>query len=277
MNRFIRYYFAITGLLLLVACSPKILITNPEKLERKKTGELVSTLDSLFLRKPEFFYSKISTKFKDTNQSVSFKTSVRMVKDSAINATISYAAIPIFGAMLTKDSLTIVNKRNKCYTKAKLSTLKENLGYAFEFNNVEELLLGIPLGYDTNQKYFQIYDPFNYIISSHRKREIKRTIKGKLDKKKEEDEEEVIIKYYLTNDARGLKRMEIESPSDSTKVQIDYLSREMVDNYDVPKEVYVQVFTAKNTIHVNLDYEKIEINQRQPLIMVIPESYGICE
>lgn len=277
MNRYIRYYFVVMSVLLLVACSPKIMMTNTEKLERKKTGELVSTLDSLFLRKPEFFYSKISTKFKDTNQSVSFKTSIRLVKDSAINATISYAAIPIFGAMLTTDSLTIVNKRSKCFTKAKLATLKESLGYAFEFNNVEELLLGIPLGYDTNQKYFQIYDPFNYIISSHRKREIKRTIKRKLDKRKEEDEEEVIIKYYLTNDARGLKRMEIESPSDSTKVQIDYLSREMVDNYDVPKEVYVQVFTAKNTIHVNLDYEKIEINQRQPLIMVIPESYGICE
>lgn len=275
MNRYIRYYFAGVFALLLVACSRKIVINNPDKLERRKTNELIGTLDSLHVLKPGFFYSKISTKFKDTNQSVSFKTSIRMVKDSAINALITFAAIPIFNSILTPDSLTIVNKRSKCFTKTKLSYLKDNFGYAFDYRNVEELILGLPLAYDTNQKYFQIHDPFNYIISSHRKREIRRSDKGKPDRKGESDD--VIIKYYLTDDARGLKRMDIESPGDSTRVQVDYISREMVDNFNIPKEVFVQVFTPRNTIHVNMDYDKVEINQPQPLIMTIPENYGICE
>ena len=133
----------------------------------------------------------------------------------------------------------------------------------------------ILLAYDTNQKYFQIHDPFNYIISSHRKREIRRNDKGKPDRKGENDD--VIIKYYLTDDAKGLKRMDIESPGDSTRVQVDYISRSMVDNFNIPKEVYVQVFTPRNVINVNLDYDKVEINQPQPLILTIPENYGICE
>lgn len=275
MNRSIRYYFVCAFALLLVACSRKIVILNPDKLERRKTSELVSTLDSLHLLKPNFFYTKIATKFKDTNQSVSFKTSIRMVKDSAINALITFAALPIFNSMLTPDSLTILNKRNKCYTKAKLSYIKDNFGYAFDYKNVEELVLGLPLAYDTNQKYFQIHDPFNYIISSHRKREIRRNDKGKPDRRGESDD--IIIKYYLTNDAHGLKRMDIESPGDSTRVQVDYLSRERVSNYDIPKEVTVQVFTPTNTIHVSLDYDKVEINQPQQLFLVIPENYEVCE
>lgn len=293
MNRYIKYYFIGVCTLLLVACSRKTLDVNPVRVERRKTSELIGTLDSLYLQKPGFFYSKISTHFQDTNQSVSFKTSIRMVKDSAINALITFASLPIFNSMLTTDSLTIVNKRNKCFTKARLSYLKDNFGYAFDYKNVEELILGLPLAYDTNQKYFQIHDPFNYIISSHRKREIRRNDKGKPDKNdrierrnangngngnnNNNESDEIIIKYYLTNDAKGLKRMDIESPGDSTRVQVDYLSREMVDNYNIPKEVFVQVFTPRNVIHVNLDYEKIEINQPQPLIMVIPESYEICE
>lgn len=277
MNRYIKLYFL--GTLLLASCAKKIVILNPDKLERRRTAELVKTLDSLYLLKPDFLYTKISTRFRDTNQSVSFKTSIRMKKDSAINALITFAALPIFNSMLTQDTLTILNKRSKCFTKAKLSYLKDNFGYAFDYKNVEELMLGLPLAYDTSQKYFQIHDPFNYIISSHRKREIRRNDRGRPERndRRGDPEDEIIIKYYLTNDARGLKRMDIESPGDSTRVQVDYLSRVAVDNYNIPKEVFVQVFTPRNVIHVNLEYEKIEINQPQPLIMIIPENYEICE
>ena len=276
MSQNIKYFLIGTFLtLFLVSCSEKLVVIHPEKLERKKTPELVHTLDSLFLLRPTFFYSKISTQFQDTNQSVSFKTSIRMVKDSATNALITYAAIPIFNTMLTKDSLTILNKRSKCYSKSKLSSLKDNFGYDFEYKNIEEIILGLPVAYDTNQKYFQIHDPYNYIISSHRKKEIKRNDRARPNRRNESSD--IIIKYFLTADAKGLKKMEIESPDDSTKIFVEYLSREMVDNFNIPKEVTVNVKTPRNNILVNLAYEKIEINQPQPLFLVIPENYEICE
>ena len=276
MSQNIKYFLVGTFLtLFLVSCSEKLVVIHPEKLERKKTPELVHTLDSLFLLRPTFFYSKISTQFQDTNQSVSFKTSIRMVKDSATNALITYAAIPIFNTMLTKDSLTILNKRSKCYSKSKLSSLKDNFGYDFEYKNIEEIILGLPVAYDTNQKYFQIHDPYNYIISSHRKKEIKRNDRARPNRRNERSD--IIIKYFLTADAKGLKKMEIESPDDSTQIFVEYLSREMVDNFNIPKEVTVNVKTPRNNILVNLTYEKIEINQPQPLFLVIPENYEICE
>ncbi len=276
MSQNIKYFIAGAFLtLLLISCSKKLVIINPERLERKKTPELVHTLDSLFLLRPTFFYSKISTQFQDTNQNVSFKTSIRMVKDSATNALITYAAIPIFNTMLTRDSLTILNKRSKCYSKSKLSSLKDNFGYDFEYKNIEEIILGLPVAYDTNQKYFQIHDPFNYILSSHRKKEIKRNDRPRPNRRNETND--IIIKYFLTADAKGLKKMEIESPDDSTQIFVEYISRELVDNFNIPKEVTVNVKTPRNNILVNLTYEKIEINQPQPLFLVIPENYEICE
>lgn len=269
MNLFIKWIFFFLIGASVVSCSPKLLMQDGEKLERRKASELIETLDSIVLRKPIFFYSKISTKFKDTTQSLSFKTSVRMVQDSAMSAIITYAAIPVFSSLLTKEELTIVNKRAKCYSKEKLSYFKENFGVNFDYRNVEELLLGLPLAYDTNQRYFQIHDPYNYIISSHRKRDIRKTEK--------KDLEDIIIKYYLSNDAKNIKRIDLESPSDSTRVQVHYLEREMIQGFSIPKTVMIKIFTAKNTMLIDMDYEKVELIERPEIFIVIPESYEICE
>lgn len=270
MIRFTKY-FAFLSCLLLFSCAKKLVGGNMEKVERRKTSELLHVLDSLTKQKPQTFYSKISTKYRDTTQDLSFKTSIRMVKDSAINALITYATLPIFNSILTPDSLTILNKRSKCFTKTKLNYIKENFGVAFDYKNVEELILGLPLAYDEDQKYFQIHDPHNYIVSSHRKREIRRY------DKKEKLQDEIIIKYFLSNDLKGLKKMEVESNADSARIEVNFLKWEMVENYNIPSEVFIRIFTPKNRIEVEMNYDKIQVNVPQQLFLVIPEEYEECK
>jgi hypothetical protein len=89
--------------------------------------------------------------------------------------------------------------------------------------------------------------------------------------------EDIIIKYYLTDDGHGLKGMNIESPSDSTSIRVDYLTREMVQNYNIPKTVYIEITSPRNQMRINMEYDKIEIDQPQPLFLVIPEGYEKCE
>ncbi|MDD2982167.1 MAG: DUF4292 domain-containing protein [Crocinitomicaceae bacterium] len=274
---YINWIQATLLLIILSACSQKIVLLNPDKLERKKTQELVDALDEMILHRPDYFYSRISTKFKDTTQNVSFKTSLKIKKDSAVSAFISFAAIPIIQSIVTKDTLTVVDKRNKCYKKADLSLIKSTFGFAFEYANVEELLLGIPLAYDTNQRYFQIHDPFNYVISSHRKRQIKKNDKGKAIDKNKDNDDDIIIKYYLSDDITRIKKLVIDSPSDSTKLEINYVTSEIINSFNVPKNVEIQVITARNKINLKLDYEKTEVNEPQSLLLVIPKTYGICE
>ncbi len=270
MIRYIKQ-LAFLSLLILASCSKKVIGESLVKVERKKTPELLAVLDSLTLRKPNTFYTKIATSYKDTTQDISFKTSIRLVKDSAISALITYATLPIYNSILTPDSLTILNKRGKCFTKTKLSYIKDNFGIAFDYKNVEELILGLPLAYDTSQKYFQIHDQYNYIISSHRKRDIKRS------DKKEKFQDDIIIKYFLANDLKSLKKMELESKSDTARIEVNFLSWEMHENYNIPSEVFVKIYTAKNTIEINLSYDKIQINVPQELFLVIPEDYEECK
>lgn len=270
MTQFIRYVF-LSLVLLSISCSKKLIAENLEKVERKKTHELIDALDSISKTKPNSFYTKISTRYRDTTQNVSFKTSIRLVKDSAINALITYANFPIYNSLLSPDTLTIVNKRGKCFTKATIAYLKENFGVNFAYANVEELILGLPIAYDDDQKYFQIHDQHNYIISSHRKREIRKS------DKKEKYHDDVIIKYFLSNDLKSLKKMELESVGDSTSIVVRFLKRIVVSEFSSPDEVFVSIKTPRNNIEIELDYEKIHVNEPQQIYVVIPEEYEECK
>jgi ABC-type microcin C transport system permease subunit YejE len=171
--------------------------------------------------------------------------------------------------MITKDTIKVVNRKDKCYVIQTLNYIKDNFGIDFTYNNIEELFLGRPLDYNVEQKYFVINDPYRYQISSHRKREKKR-----FERRAKED---IIINYFLTNDAKELKKTTIFSPSDTTEISVDYLSFQADKGIKVPENVLIQIKTPRNRIYVRLEYEKIEINEPQELIIVIPENYEKCD
>ena len=261
------YLFLVVGILF--SCAKTTTEIALVKLPKVKDHDLIHVLDSLASVKFHHFYSKISTKLQDSTQNVSFKTSVRIKSDSAVNALITFAKIPVLNALLTKDSVTMTDKRSKCYVKESLDYIQDNYTIDFSYKNVEELILGLPIDYDTNERYFQINDPYNYTISSHRKKDIK--------KNERRHDREIITYYTLSEDLTNLKSVRIESPEDSAIIQLDYLTRELIDGYLVPSDVNLYLSTPKKIMNIGLEYRKTRMNENEPIYFVIPESYERCE
>ncbi|MGB0914611.1 MAG: DUF4292 domain-containing protein, partial [Crocinitomicaceae bacterium] len=115
MTQFIRNTIWVLFILALTSCGSKKEQAG-DKLAKAKDTELTQVLDSLSSVKFDYFYSKISTKYKDSSQNVSFKTSVRITKDSAVNTLITFARFPVFNAIVTLDSVKVTDKQKKCYT-----------------------------------------------------------------------------------------------------------------------------------------------------------------
>lgn len=261
------YLFLFVGLGF-ISCSKKLVGEIPVKLERKKTEDLVLKIDSLSKRVPTTFYSKVSTKYADTNQNVAFKTAITILKDSTFSALVTYAGIPLVNALINKDSLQYINKKDKCFTKTTLAHLKEQFGVSFDFQNIQQLFLGLPLNYQSNLKYYQIHNPYEYIVSNYKKREIR-----KLERK---DWDDFIIKYYLNADLKTLKKLTIENPKDNTSIIVNYLKYQFEKEYSIPSEVSIDIRTNKNHIEVHLEYDKLEINEPQDVFFTIPENYEVC-
>jgi len=129
----------------------------------------------------------------------------------------------------------------------------------------------------------------NYILSSKRKREIKKELRDKPDRdrdrnerernnlnRRDEEENPVILQYYLANDLKSIKRIHIDSPDDTTSISINYLSRDSINNYLIPNEVHIEVVTPRNHIVLEMDYDKTEVNEPQEINFVIPEEYEEC-
>ena len=267
--RFKYLFFVVVLLAGVFSCSPKLVGEIPVKLERRKTEELTHKLDSLSKQIPTTFYSKISTKYADTNQNLSFKTAVTIIKDSVFSSLVTYAGIPLVNALINKDSLMFTNKKDKCYTKTTLMHLKEQFGVEFDFQNLQQLFLGLPLNYQPFAKYYQIHNPYEYIVSNYKKREIR-----KLERKNWDD---FIIKYYLNPNLNSLKKITIDNPKDNTFIQVNYLTYQVVNGYSVPSDVMIEIRTEKNHINVKLEYEKLEINELQDIFFTIPENYEVCQ
>lgn len=280
-------WLGLAVLIVLGSCARRPVADKPIKLEKRKLAELVHVMDSLTVLRPNSFYTKIKCNFSDTNRRISFKTSVRCIKDSIINPLITYLGIPFVNSIIRSDSLIISNRKDKCVIRSNMNFIKESFGVDFDYKNVEELLLGLPVAYDTAQRYFLINDPYNYIISSHRKRVIKKETKIKYDRdgilqlkkdRNENDDEDnnVLIRYYIDPSLKSIQKLVIDSPDDTTHIVVDYFSRDTVDTYLFPKEVVIDIVTARNHIVLTMDYDKTEINTPQEIYFVIPEEYGEC-
>lgn len=272
MHRSITNYFFVMALIsLLVSCGNRRVDfeENTDKLPKVKESVLIKRLDSLSKQRPEHFYTKLNSKYSDSEYNISFKTSIRMRADSALHALITYARIPIYNSMVTPDTLTIVDKRNNCYIKEDMIYLKETFDVDFQHSNVEELILGMPIGWDSDEDYFQIKDPYNYIVSSHSKRGLRR--------QNSDDSGEVYIRYYLSKNTKDLERVIIDSPVDTTTIDVRYLSREMNAGFSIPTAGNIRIETPRDTINIEIEYNKSSVNDPRVLYLAIPNRYEKCE
>jgi hypothetical protein len=235
-----------------------------EKLPKVKDKVLVQTLDSLSQQNFDSFYSKMSTQYKDSSRSVSFKVSLRMVQDSAIGATIKVASIPFVNAVITQDSVKVTNRQDKCYTLQSIDFLKESFGVSFSHRNMEELLMGFPIAFDPEADFDRVKDPYAYIISSELQKD-------------GDSGDEVDIYYEINKDVNQLKSTTVFSEADSTEIKIDYLTRQMVDGYAVPETVKIVIRTPNQELNIELEYRKSRVNKPENIHFVIPDSYEPCK
>jgi|SRR5690554_140911 len=265
-----KFLFSLVLLVSITACGTKRGADREEEVKLPKVKEevLINRLDSLSKQRPNDFYTKLNSRYSDSKYNVSFKTSIRMRTDSAFHALITFARIPIYNAMVTPDTLTIVDKRNNCYIQEGMDYLKNTFNVDFQHKNIEELILGMPIAWDSDLEYHQIKDPYNYVVTSAVKRNILR---------QSTNLEDVIIRYYLSNDTKSLRKMIIDSPKDTTSITVNYYGREMIDNYSIPTDGDINVKTPREDLYIDFKYNKSNVNDPRVLYLAIPNKYERCE
>ena len=263
-----RQVISLLCIVYLCSCSKDIVVatvlsqnTPIEALISSRDKKIIDALDSLSQIKPKTYYSKLSVNYIDSSQDISFKTSLKIISDSAIHAIVSYLSFPVALASISRDSVIIVNKREKCYSAQSLDYFKELIGLNLSLSNLEEVFLGRPLYYDKNRAT-TIFPDLDCKAST--------TIKRAAEDK------DLFINYWLNASHNKLSSVEIISPSDNTSVLITYLSWQAINGINVPYEMNLVIKAEQNQLTIRILFEKVEINSPVELIFIIPEQYEIC-
>jgi len=265
--RLIKGIYILVVTILFTACSEKNSSVYNQKLAKIKTSRIVDHLDSLSKTDWSFFYTRIATKYSSNTTKVSFKTILKMQKDSVVNATITFAAIPIIHVLLSPDTLKVVNKKDKCYTIETVDFLKKEFDFPFGYKQVEELLLGKPLAWNKNDRFHQVDNPDYYILKTSKRRFAS----------KDKEEGDIELNYYLSPGELDIKKIVINSPEDSTSIVLNYSDWMMTEKMKIPQSVEVYIYTPKDSLFVELKYQKAEFGNEKEIVFIIPDQYERCK
>lgn len=237
---------------------------KPDKLPKLKQKEFIAILDSISRSAPTYMYTKLKVSYKGADNKGSFKTTLKSVQDSAVSAVVSFARIPVFSALIDTSTLTILNKKDKCFSVQALSEFSKNIGIDLALHNIEEVIFGHAIGYSKDNKYHMLNDSYHYILSTHRK--------GGGRKKKE-----IVYRYNLAPNKIHLASSHISAPMDSTEIEIKYLEWQQADKYLLPKRIEMNIQTRGNAGQITLEYTRLDALTPEALFLTIPEKYEKCD
>ena len=273
MKRFIKLVLFIFLVFLASSCAKNNLeVFVPPVIEYKiKDRALAKTLDSLSAFKPNRFYAKIKIDFKDNYTDVSFKTSIKLERDSLLNAIVTKAGFPIANALISLDSVKILRIAEKCFMKNSWDSFRDLLNIEIDYFNLENILLGRPLTEVFNQKYFVGKEEFDSLLINIKKDSTLYSQEDSILKT-----ELFMLSYILTDDLKDLAQTRIFRSVDSTMIQIKYNKRQVVSGYNLPYDIIISLSSPRYNLFTQLDYEKIEVNEKIEINFIIPQKYEIC-
>jgi hypothetical protein len=225
--------------------TPHIVQTTP----LQPGNNLVMNHDSvttLFLkvRKKFFEFNSFSCKAKVSysdqhNGVVNFSATIRMKKDSVIWMSVSPGmGIEVYRVMITKDSIRILDRIHGTYISRGLDFLNQFVSYPVNLMEVQSLIVGVPIGYDTQSLSASKGDSSVLFASTDSEWNSNILVNNK----------DFLIHQFLMQNMKKQKKMRIEFYN----YNYDNVSPFSLDRY--------MEINNPDPITISIDYSKIKIN-----------------
>jgi hypothetical protein len=247
----------------------------------------------------EWFSAKVSTEMNVKGENRSFKTNLRMRKDSIIWMSITPAlGIEVARIIITPDSVKVLDKWNDQYFVGDHSFIEEKLNMSLEFAMLQDLAIGNPMLYDREEKFKGNKDNDGYVLTSKSKAKVRKAAGMRMSKKNmegmedtlimdinerkydrvmdryEEDDEILILKrYWLKADDFKVLRTIITDLSNLRSVEADYGNFEKVQGQLIPHTMTYRVTDTEQEAFFSMEYSKVKLNEPSTFPFSIPEKF----
>lgn len=246
----------------------KVRITGElPRLENKSTRTLIE-----LMKKNEFTFNTMSAKMnvdaEFNGQNNSFVATIRCRKDSAIWISISPAlGIEVARLLVTKDSVKLRNSLKKTYFAGDYNYLEKLLNTDLDYDMVEALLLGNSVSfYDEDEKLRSASILGNYILSTIRKRKLKKVLQ------RNEMTKDMAQIIWLEPVNYRIDKISFSDPQTNRSFIALYSDLQKTDSLYLPMKGRFEVHAEKMAT-ISFEYSKVTLNTPQTFPFSIPESY----
>lgn len=202
------------------------------------------------------FNAKIKVDYQDNQGKQPDVTAiVRIIKDSAIwiSLTATFINIEIYRVLITKDSVVLMNKKDKEVQYRSIDYLQEVTQIPFDYKTLQDLLIGNPVFVDSNIVYYKKTD--DQILFSMVGHYFKHLLTLSSDN------------YHLTHSK--LDDVDLSRSRTADLTYADYENKSGF-NFSTYREITV---SEKNRLDISLNFKQYEFNKQLSVSFNIPKNY----
>ncbi|WP_281754415.1 DUF4292 domain-containing protein [Neptunitalea chrysea] len=198
---------------------------------------------------------KLKVKYNDGDSSNSFGVSLRMEKDKAI--WISEATFGLVKAYITPNGVSFYNKLDNTYFEGDFSYISNLLGTELDFDKLQNVLLGQAIVDMKKDKYGVTVGDNRYQL------------------KPEQSLGAFKLLFLVEPKYYKMSLQQVSQPAEGRVSSISYDSYQDVDGQAFPDKVSIKVEDSKGITGIDIEYKKIELNEKVTFPYNIPSGYSL--
>ncbi len=264
-SRLISFVFCI---LAFVSCK-KLEKAKRSSLEGKKTEYLIAQMHSNEVTF-DTFSAKSNVSLFQENKKTSFKTVLRIKKDSAIWVSITpLLGIEMARVLITRDTVKVLNRLAKEYFIGDYNYINKRFNVEFEYEVLQAILLGNAIAFEQDEKVKFATDKEDYYLGNMKKRKAR-----KADDKPEkiERKEDEILSLWINQSTFKIAKFLISDLTADKFILGEYTSHIELDNQLVPNKLKFEI-QSNTPAKLEMEYSKIALNDPLKFSFKVSSKY----
>lgn len=243
--------------------------------------------------------AKADCEYTQEDKKTSFNITLKAKIDSAIWISISPAlGIEVARALLTPDSIIVLNKLEKTYFISSYDALSERLGSELNYYDLQDLLMYRIIKNQDKDKYFSTDTKTNYVLTKSINRKVKRSLGLQGQNKKDleiddinstldldstkrrsqkliEKDVQILISTVIAKNNLAILSQSVKDVESNQELKIEYGNDFFSDsNVVYPKNVDVRILKQNlQYSKFSLDFSRFRINEETRFSFNVPDRY----
>ena len=200
------------------------------------------------------FRSRVKTTYDDGKRSQQVIVNIRMEKDKAIWISANML-VPIAKILITPKKVSFFEKFQKTFFEGDITFINNQFNTNFDFEDIQNLLIGLPLADLNRGRWETISHPKYYILTpKSSKTQLRPTF------------------FYDPSDF-SLREQRFLVSGTMQSLTIKYINYQRLEGEFLPREIEISLFDGRDLKRITLEYTRVDFPDQLSLPFKIPDGY----